>query len=229
MIRSSSAPGTSRGGNPFWSERPNRELVLATTRPVELPPIPIDSDLDEGSGEAASFGVGDGKGKGGRPPSADRGRKRGGQAEPEGRDQEANRSDYFRTPEVLEGKKQRVDENRDGRDPPQVPEASLEEALGKEVEDWFHEKELDEKIREERMQREMEDMKTQNMQLLRDQNERLMQEIEKLKLERRVMEFQQYQKQAAEASMSEWSAISPPPPRERSPGMEKMPEKEFAR
>ena len=222
MIRSSSA-----AGNLFWSERANRELMINTTSPVELPPIPVDSDLEEVSVETAGSNVG--KGKGGGPPSAERSRKRSGQFDQDGREQEATRSDYFRTPEVLEGKKQRVGESGDGRDPPQELDGGLEEALGKEVESWLREKELEEKIERKRRQREIEDMKTQNMQLLRDQNERLMKEIDKLRLERRVIEFQQQRKAPTEPSMSEWSAVSPPPPRMRSPDQERKPEKEVAK
>ena len=228
MIRSSSAPGTSRTsmeGNPFWSERARRELEISTSRPNDLPPVPADSDW-EGSGEGTGGSV-----------NGERGQKRMGfQVEEEGREAEAMRSDCFKTPEALEGKKQKVDGGR-GKGQGNQPQASsdqsrqgegegLERALEQEMDEWFRQKEIEDRALEKQQQKELEKMKAQNMQLLRDQNERLMQEIEKMKLERRVMEFQQQKQQSAVTSMSEWSAVSPPPPKLGSPIQERKINKE---
>ena len=230
MIRASSAPSASRdpeGANPFWSEKAKRELAISTSRPSDLPPVPIDSDL-EGSGDTANL---DGEKGTGRLVSGERGQKRvGRQGDGEGTASEAMLGDCFRTPEALEGKKQKVDGSR-GKgqgSQPQVPSdgEGLERALEEEMNDWFRQKEFEERALERQQQLELERRKAQNMQLLRDQNERLMQEIEKLRLERRVMEFQQQKQQSSVTSVSEWSAVSPPPPKMGSPSQERKSDKE---
>eukprot|EP00434_Breviolum_minutum_P014564 symbB.v1.2.012841.t1/scaffold887.1/size155094/8 len=207
MVRSTSAPG-----NPFWSQRVRDEWQLASMRPSELPPIPVDSDLDGDE----KVPLGDGAQEEHRGRSRSRPQKDGDEQVGTGSQAEA-----FRTPEQVAVKVERgwAEPSVDEQQRELEERESLEEALSREMDDWFRSRREEAtekpedllKMQAQRLKDQAQRLKEENMALLREQNLKLMKEVEKLKSQSHGAG------EGGQSSGSEWSTVSPPVPRAMSP------------
>lgn len=96
---------------------------------------------------------------------------------------------------------------------------SWEEALSREMDDWFRSRREEAtekpedllKMQAQRLKDQAQRLKEENMALLREQNLKLMKEVEKLKSQSHGAG------EGGQSSGSEWSTVSPPVPRAMSP------------